>query len=101
MEAKVTGTVTANKQRSLSIVSLAPTKLVPPFLKPLFLALPPTYLLIEAREVGLKMTVEVQLLLQWLRGCLQDNVPGMPSLGDLYLEDCLTNRRILLIWELV
>ena len=43
--------------------------------------------------MALKLTLLVQPLLQWLMGCLQNTVPGIPILGALNMEYRLTNRR--------
>ena len=79
------------RRQAFASSSLAPLKLVSPLLNPSFLSPTVAYSFIETRVAALNLTTPVQPLLR--RGCLQEAVPGIASLGALDLEDCLVSGR--------
>ena len=80
---------------------LAPLKLVSPLLKAPLLVTPVACAFIKARSAAAQITAEVQSLMQWVRGCLQNIAPGVKMPNSLGLEDRLTSGREHLIRDLV
>ena len=85
-ETKIPDTVQVDKKKSLALVSFTPLKLVSQLMKLPFLAPLYAYYFINSLAVAFNMTASLQLMLQWLRGFLQDDAPGFPVLGALDME---------------
>ena len=67
-EMALSNDMSAEEQKSLTTVTLDPLKLISPLLKSPFLAPPAVYAFIKSRALAAQLTIEVQPLLQWLKG---------------------------------